>query len=178
MKIKYLLIGLISGVLLATAGTAAAQTIIEKVTASVRNDFTVELDGEKVQLKNAPLAYKGASYLPVRDVAELVGKDVDFDNGIIKIETTIETPKEDESVNTETPVEVTWITLNDASVLNSLYIEVGPDKMKIGDLEFDRPDGRTNAVVEIATSKGVLLVKVDNGLFLLNPDNLKALEII
>lgn len=89
---KKVIIGFIAGVLFATAGTAMAKTAIEKITASVRTDYTLELDGKKVDLKNAPLAYDGASYLPVREVSEILGKDVDFKDGVIKLTTPIADP--------------------------------------------------------------------------------------
>lgn len=89
---KKIIIGFIAGVIFATAGTAMAQTAIEKITAYVRTDFSVELDGQKVELKNAPLAYNGSSYLPVREVSEMLGKEVDFEDGVIKLDTPIADP--------------------------------------------------------------------------------------
>ncbi|QNK57099.1 hypothetical protein [Paenibacillus sp. PAMC21692] len=84
MRLKYLILGLVSGALLATAGTSIAAPVIEKVTATIRPDFDLQIDGEIVQLENAPLNYNGASYLPVRELSTLLGKDVDFqDNTII-----------------------------------------------------------------------------------------------
>lgn len=94
MRLKYLLIGFAAGTLLATAGTSIAAPVLEKVTATIRADFGLEIDGESVQLKNAPLAYNGASYLPVRELSELLGKDVDFDNDTILL-----TTKEEETMS-------------------------------------------------------------------------------
>jgi len=84
---KKLFIGIILGALLATAVPAAAEEINKRITATVRADYTVELDGKKVELNNHPLAYDGSSYLPVREVANLLGKDVDFKDGVIKLNT-------------------------------------------------------------------------------------------
>lgn len=84
---KKIVIAFIAGVIFATAGTAAATTIIERVTASVRSDYSVELDGRITALKNPPLAYNGSSYLPVKEISELLGKEVGFDSGVIKINT-------------------------------------------------------------------------------------------
>lgn len=95
---KKIVIAFVAGVLFATAGTAAATAVIERVTASVRTDYSVELDGQKVALKNAPLAYNGSSYLPVKEISELLGKEVGFDNGVIKINTPA-VPTDDISVN-------------------------------------------------------------------------------
>lgn len=84
---KKFIIGVVVGAFLATAGTAAASTIIEKVTASVRTDYTIELDGKKLKLEKAPLAYEGSAYIAVREISTVIGKEVGFDNGVIKINT-------------------------------------------------------------------------------------------
>ncbi|REK69348.1 stalk domain-containing protein [Paenibacillus paeoniae] len=84
---KKIIAGFIAGMIFATAGTALAQTAIEKITASVRTDYSVEVDGKKVTLTNSPLAYNGSSYLPVREVSEMLGKEVDFKDGVIKLTT-------------------------------------------------------------------------------------------
>lgn len=96
---KKVIIAFVAGALFATAGTAAATTVIERVTASVRTDYSVEIDGKKADLKNSPLAYNGSSYLPVKEISELLGKEVGFDNGVIKIETpeVVETSQPEET---------------------------------------------------------------------------------
>lgn len=86
---KKLILGIIIGMLLAMAVPAAAEEIAKKVTATVRADFLIEVDGKEVTLKNSPLAYDGNSYLPVRELALLLGKDVDFKDGVIKLDTPI-----------------------------------------------------------------------------------------
>lgn len=98
---RKVIIGFIAGVLFATAGTAMADTVIKKVSATIRGDYSLELDGETVQLKNDPLVYNGSSYLPLREVAEIVDTEVSFDDGVISLTTTTETteptiPSEDE----------------------------------------------------------------------------------
>ncbi|MHA7967686.1 stalk domain-containing protein [Paenibacillus sp. CAU 1782] len=91
---KKMIIAFAAGALFATAGTAAATTVIDRVTASVRTDYSVELDGQKVALKNAPLAYNGSSYLPVKEISELLGKEVSFDSGVIKIDSIVQDVEE------------------------------------------------------------------------------------
>lgn len=100
MRIKYLTIGLVAGALLTTAGTSLADSVHEKVTATIRSDFGLEINGQAVELENAPLAYNGASYLPVRELSELLGKDVDFKGGTITL-----TEKEDYDMDG-------WISFN------------------------------------------------------------------
>lgn len=89
---KRYVIGFLAGALFATVGTATASGVLERVTATVRTDYTVELDGKQVTLVNSPLAYNGASYLPVREVSEMLDKEVDFKDGVIILETPIADP--------------------------------------------------------------------------------------
>lgn len=84
---KKFMTGIIAGALLVTALPVAAEEITKKVTATVRGDFSIELDGKQVTLEHSPLAYNGFSYLPVRELAHLLGKEVDFKDGVIQIST-------------------------------------------------------------------------------------------
>ncbi len=104
---KKVVIAFIAGVLFATAGTAAATSVIERVTASVRTDYSVKLDGQKVELQNAPLAYKGSAYIAIKEVGQLIGKEVGFDSGVINIDTPeiVEHDKsEDATLPSTTPI--------------------------------------------------------------------------
>ena len=61
---------------------AAGAGLIREIKAQIRQDFTVEIDGEVKQFKNAqgdavyPILHNGTTYLPVRAIGELMGKEV------------------------------------------------------------------------------------------------------
>lgn len=171
MRIKYLTIGLIAGALLATAGTSLAAPLIEKVTASLRLDYKVELDGQTVELQNAPLIYNGASYLPVREVGELVGKDVAFENGTIKL-----TEKEDANLTEE------WVGLRQ---LTSVGVEVTVSPGNI--LTIQKGDAKVEFLsTDIVPDDTVILsyegisfeVRSQNGQTYLKTDDLKKFGVI
>ncbi len=63
----------------ATSITAMAKVMEQEITVSY-NDIKVTVNGEKITTNSEPFIYKGTTYLPVRDVAEAVGKDVKWDN--------------------------------------------------------------------------------------------------
>lgn len=84
---KKMIVGIIIGAFLATAIPVAAEQVNKKVTATIRNDFTLQVDGVNVNLENSPLAFEGKSYLPVAEVARAVGKEVGFKDGVIKLDT-------------------------------------------------------------------------------------------
>ena len=68
----------------ATAGTPDKDATVETVTAEVRDDFTIVLDGESriftdVNGKTVhPLLYNGSTYLPLRAIGGIMGKQVDW----------------------------------------------------------------------------------------------------
>ncbi|MCR2806849.1 ELKS/Rab6-interacting/CAST family protein [Paenibacillus soyae] len=88
---KKILIGFIAGALFATTGTVMADSeFFNKVTATVRSDYTFEVEGEKVSVGRAPLVYNGASYVPLRELARIMDKKVDFYDGVIRIYTALD----------------------------------------------------------------------------------------
>ncbi|MFS0837271.1 stalk domain-containing protein [Paenibacillus sp. 1P03SA] len=72
---KKVLLGFILGVGLTISATAFADDVINQVTAYLRPDFPVKVDGKDANLKNPVLIYEGSSYLPVKETARLVGKE-------------------------------------------------------------------------------------------------------
>jgi len=83
-----LLIGMILGsVTIAAAAPEVLQASIAKL--------KIVVNGKEQKLNNSPLLVNGTTYLPVRDVAGLLGSKVDFDKGTVRI-----TQKVQPSVNT------------------------------------------------------------------------------
>ncbi|GGF72042.1 hypothetical protein GCM10010912_16470 [Paenibacillus albidus] len=75
---KKAIIGLVAGLLIGSAGMAAAATT--PTVQAVFAKFTFTVDGQKQTLKNDPLLYKGTTYLPVREVAQMTGYALEYDN--------------------------------------------------------------------------------------------------
>lgn len=61
---------------------ASALGVIQEIRAQLRPDFTVVIDGEVKEFKNAdgevvyPILYNGTTYLPLRAIGEIMGKKV------------------------------------------------------------------------------------------------------
>jgi len=72
---KRLILGLVVGMLIGSTATAFADDAIEKVTATVAK-FRFVVNGEERQLQTDPLVVYGTTYLPVREVANMLGYDV------------------------------------------------------------------------------------------------------
>lgn len=68
----FLLGALIFGCLSSAAQNEAVQAIL--------SDIKVQLDGSDMQLTDPVLVYNDRTYVPVRQIAEAVGKDVSFDD--------------------------------------------------------------------------------------------------
>lgn len=77
MKIRMLFIGMVVGAVLMISGQILAKEVKSVIGYPVQTTFPVELNGIKMEI-NA-IVVDDSSYLPVRRMAEVVGKEVDFD---------------------------------------------------------------------------------------------------
>lgn len=80
---KKMIAGLVAGLFIGSAGMAAAATIPTVKAQLVK--FAIWVDGEKQVLKNQPLLYNGTTYLPVRDISEMLGLGLTFNNQVKSI---------------------------------------------------------------------------------------------
>ena len=84
MNMKKKLTILLAGVLALSsfAVGAMSKTIVEKIEAELRGDFTVVIDGKKQIFRDVdgnivdPILYEGTTYLPIRAIGEIMGKKV------------------------------------------------------------------------------------------------------
>lgn len=72
---KKFIAGIICGALV-TSATAVVAAGPEQIVAYLRSDFNVALNGKKAELANSPAIIDGSMYLPLKEVAGLVGVDV------------------------------------------------------------------------------------------------------
>lgn len=113
MKIKYMVVGIVIGVLATAALTAGASTVYEKFTAVARPDYTLVVDGEKVALNTPPKTIEGATHLPLREMATILGKDVNFKSGTITLTTIEESEGDKVTTPAAEPKKSTEQELND-----------------------------------------------------------------
>src|SRR5690554_5079604 len=88
--------GLIVGLLLTTTVFASSEQI-----QAVFTDFNFVINGQDVELKTKPIVYDGASYLPVRELAETLGYHVDFrsDTGTIVLNNSVKSQTSEKNSN-------------------------------------------------------------------------------
>jgi hypothetical protein len=84
--LKKFLLGLLTGIILTASGTALADGQIEEITAYLRNDLAITLDGKDLALDNKPIIYNGNTYLPVREMMEYMGKMANWNGRTSKVE--------------------------------------------------------------------------------------------
>lgn len=108
-QLRTIIVSMLAGALLATAGTTFGAEAYKKISATLRPDLAVKVDGEKVKLQNAPLTYNGTTYVPLREAGQILGATVGYNAGTITIDS-----KEASKVN-ETTTETGWITLQELS---------------------------------------------------------------
>jgi hypothetical protein len=97
----------IMGTLVGSTFTAGvfAEDVLQRVEAYLRPDFRVVLNGNPVKLENPTLIYQDSSYLPVKELGNLLGANIiykDIDKTIyINSRINSEQPKEDKDATTD-----------------------------------------------------------------------------
>lgn len=80
---KYLISFLVIAIFSITA--VSANTIFERKTALVRDDYVIKVNGEQVNLNNKIMTIDNVTYIAVREVSTVLGNEVDFNKGVIDI---------------------------------------------------------------------------------------------
>jgi len=75
-NLRPFLIGLLVGCLLMVTTPVFADNILQSIDV-VLNGVNVQVEGENVDVNS--ILYNGTTYLPIRKVAELVGKDIEWE---------------------------------------------------------------------------------------------------
>lgn len=82
-KLSYVFMGMLLGIALAISASAYADDIKSLVGLKVGSVWELRVDGETVG--QVPII-KGSSYGPIRQIAEIAGLDVDFEPGVVLLE--------------------------------------------------------------------------------------------
>lgn len=109
---KKLISGIVCAALLATGGLVGyAYSTSGEVTAQIRSDFTVVIDGTARKFYSAdgnrlyPLLYNGSTYLPLRAIGEIMNKTVNWDENSKTITLTAKGSTTVTDADTITPVD-------------------------------------------------------------------------
>ena len=83
MKKRILCIILATVLFVSGAAVATAAGVYKNITAQLRSDITITVDGAKQSLSSYPIVYNGTTYLPLRSVGNILGLSVNW-NGATK----------------------------------------------------------------------------------------------
>lgn len=141
---KKLIFGLAAGLLIGSAGTAiASQT---GAVEAVFSKFNLRIDNKEI-VQIEPLIYDGTSYLPVREVGELLGYEVDYEDENRMI--ILKTPGQDKKSSSEAGKKVNIADINmdewaSYSDLSSFYKKEGPSLTYL----MSTPEGYTKLILD------------------------------
>ncbi|MBQ3109576.1 MAG: PepSY domain-containing protein [Clostridia bacterium] len=153
-KLAFILAGVIA--VSSFAVGAMSKSIVEKIEAELRGDFTVYVDGKKQTFRDVngkvvdPILYEGTTYLPVRAIGELMGKTVYWYQDEKKIELV------------EPSGEKTLVT--DADVIVDGADKVKEEKIKEekpGKAEKPEKEKATEAEITLDEAKEIVLEKAE-----------------
>lgn len=149
---KFLLIGVLIGAL--TVGvTAMADALWEKIDV-VRNQITVKINGETLGADN--FLYNNTTYVPIRAVAEALGKDVNFADGVAYITDSYEVTFEGDAIT------VGKYTTTTGEVNAYMAVErAKPENANLTDEQFANMAfaaiEQYNVIKELAMENGIIL---------------------
>src|SRR5690625_1627018 len=122
IHLKKLIAGLVVGLMIGVASTSVAST---DAVQAVFAKFAIEINGEQQQLETDPVVIKGTSYLPVREVAGLLGYDVGFADGTITLNDDKGAGNDMATNETVTDTGTEWITFRDLAQKDGIDVEYG-----------------------------------------------------
>ena len=137
---------------LLTAGAAAASAVRQTITAQLRPDITVELNGSKQTLQDSqgnpiyPISYNGSTYLPIRAIGETMGLTVDWDSATQTVDLVGEVASSSNPGNTDLPTTgsdgETYIGRAKAKAIALADAGLAESGVTFIRVDMDRDDGR------------------------------------
>jgi len=183
---KRLILGLVIGMLIGSAATAfAASDTVEATIAKLR--FVV--NGEERDVQTEQLVVMGTTYLPVREVAIILGYDVTYRADSKTIEFLGPTNNAQKGVskmpNTNTIVDAGWIGLRDLAEQHNLEVrQITLDGKTYGVFRDGGIvlsvyyDGKTSTVTASTPEGNTVRAEIQNGSTMLSLEDLEAVGII
>lgn len=177
-KTKYLICGLIIGLLLTTGVFASNEQIQARFA-----EFKLSVNGEQQTLNTKPLIHNGTSYLPVREVADLLGYDVDFDDETKTIILNNNTNDYNSTLLEDDPFD-DWTYIRETMEKYDIQIGIGNQAMVITkngiDITFPLDKIKGDKIYELMSTDNNMQISilVKEGRLYLSPSELIELEII
>lgn len=122
---KKIIIGFLAGFLFATASSVFADDGLQKIEAYLRPSLPITLNGQSVTLGSPPVMYDGSTYLKLRDVAQLTGLQVNWNDATQTIELQNSTKGAAPMVEATAPTETTFNGLKAIVVNGVTYFNPG-----------------------------------------------------
>ncbi|QJD81730.1 stalk domain-containing protein [Cohnella herbarum] len=115
-NLKAVTIAFVAGALFTISTQSFAAESFSKISAILRPDYTVKVDGKNVKLGNAPIAYNGTTYVPLREAGKILGYNVGFKSGTITLDQTEKDVEPVEPITSETATETEWVSVSDLKI--------------------------------------------------------------
>lgn len=152
----------IAGAVLMTSISSYAAPVLQKITANINNTITLKLNGNKVKTEQPILTYNGRTYVYLKEVGNLVGASVEWNNTDKSIAITTNNQKETNNDETAEMKETSYEGFSAIQIKDTVFVNI---------IEFELKYANQIPYV-YDNSKKILTIKSTNEQFDLNlPEN-------
>lgn len=130
---KKFIAGTLFGAILVLSTSVFADGALEQVTAYLRPDLPVTLDGKPLELKKPPIMYDGSTYLQLRDAATALGKDVQWNDQ----KQTVELRSQSSEPTVKNDSQKTSDGIKTVSIDGAFYVEIHDIILKYYDAGYN-----------------------------------------
>ena len=145
------------GAIAAGGVVAGAVATRQQIIAELRPDISLQLNGQAQALDKSIIAYNGTTYLPIRNIGELMGMDVDWNGTTQTVILNDQATTSPSPSTTPTPVATTTPSTSDIGLEKAKSIALADAGLSASQVTFtkarqDWDDGRMVYDVEFYTS--------------------------
>jgi hypothetical protein len=82
---KKFISGLIVGICVSAVSSVFAASPLQSISALLNNNLIIKIDGKEANLSDPIITYNNKTYLPLRDIANILNLNTNYSSGVVEI---------------------------------------------------------------------------------------------